>query len=75
MFGTVALVILIMGYVLLLFEREKLFLLFNSVASLLFVIHAIQTDDMAILLANAFIGSILFGTLLKKLWRLRKSTN
>ena len=67
MLGNIALFGLLTGYSLLLFGKEKLFLLVNSFASFLFAIYGYEISSYSVLLANAFIGSILFGTFLKKL--------
>lgn len=60
MIGIIGVIILMLSYVVLSFDKEKLFYLMDAIASVLLTIHAIIINDTVFMVVNGFIAGALF---------------
>jgi len=65
MYGTIAVILLVIGYVLFACKMNKMFLLVNCIASVFFIKHGLILHDNPIIIANSLIAIILGYSFLK----------
>jgi hypothetical protein len=65
--GIVGIILLITGYIFLLFNSiKKIFFIFNTISSLLLTIYAVLQVDIIFIIVNAFVTFVSFKTYIKE---------